>query len=119
LWPAQDVDVLFHEGIQVTMTRVMGEAAAAANRPNIATILADIEDYHATPEDAARAASDANAGQLVFYHMIPPLPSSLLYPVFLGDAAEVYAGPIRIAEDGMLVSLPADSESVDFSDAVR
>jgi len=116
---SQDVDVLFHEGIQVTMTRVMGEAATAANRPNIAKILADIEDYHATPEDAARAASDANAGQLVFYHMIPPLPSSLLYPVFLGDAAEAYSGPIRIAEDGMLISLPADSESVDFSDAVR
>jgi ribonuclease Z len=31
----------------------------------------DIEDYHITPEQAARIANDAGARLLVFYHLLP------------------------------------------------
>jgi ribonuclease Z len=111
---AKDVDVLFHEALQPKMTEAMAKVAAARGQKNVAQILRDIEGYHATPEDAAKAAREANAGALVIYHLVPPLPSRLLYPAFLGDAAKVYTGPLRIAEDGLRVSLPAGGGDVTY-----
>jgi ribonuclease Z len=76
--------------------------------------MGDILDYHASPEDAARAAADAKARQLVIYHIVPPLPSSMLDAAFLGDAPKLFSGPIRVAEDGLLVSLPAGRTAIDL-----
>jgi ribonuclease Z len=49
----------------------------------------------------------------VLYHLVPPLPSSLLNAAFLGDAGKAYSGPIRVAEDGLLISLPAGGSAID------
>jgi ribonuclease Z len=43
---------------------------------------------------------------------VPPLPARLLHRVFLGDAEEHFDGPIEIAEDGLLVSLPAGGDEI-------
>jgi len=112
---AMDVDVLMHEALQPVMVAQMRDAAAAKGQPNIAKVMGDILDYHASPADAARAASAANAGALVLYHIVPPLPSSLLDAAFLGDAASYYKGPIRVAEDGLLISLPAGGVAINQS----
>ena len=74
--------------------------------------MADIPSYHTTPEDAARLATQAGVGHLVLFHTIPPLPSPLLYPAFLGDAPDLYRGPITVGEDGLLVSLPRGSHAI-------
>lgn len=105
-------DVMLHEALSMEMVRTMGDAAADRGLPHIAKIMHDILDYHTSPEDAARAASDAGVTALVLTHIVPPLPSALLEPVFLGDAAENFDGPITIARDGMVVSLPAGSDAV-------
>ncbi|MEM7005593.1 MAG: MBL fold metallo-hydrolase, partial [Pseudomonadota bacterium] len=106
------VDIMFHEALDPEMVGKIGETLAANGATVGAKIFADIPDYHATPEDAARAAEDANADRLVFYHFVPALPASLLEPVFLGDVKSIYRKPVTIGQDGMIFSLPADSNEV-------
>lgn len=116
---SRGVDILFHEALQPHMVRTMENAARTRGARSFAKILADIPGYHATPQDAARAASEAGARQLVFYHMIPPLPSRLLYPMFLEGVREAFPGPVRIADDGLLISLPAESATIDFEQLLK
>ena len=109
---AAGADVLFHEGLQVTMVAEMHSAAERNHRAPMAKITEDIPSYHTTPEEAAGIAAQAGVKQLVFYHTIPPLPVSYLNGAFLGDARRVYAGPITVSRDGLLVSLPAGSDQI-------
>lgn len=109
---AQGVDVLFHEGLQVTMVAELQRGAEQVGRAPMAKIAADIPSYHTTPEDAAKIAAQAGVKQLVFYHTIPPLPVSYLNAAFLGDAASYYKGPITVSTDGLLVSLPKGSDAI-------
>lgn len=109
---AKGADVLFHEALQPRMVKVMEDAARAVGNERIAKILFDIPDYHTSPEEAAQSAQLAGVKELVLYHIVPPLPTNMLYKTFLGDAPEKYDGPITIGEDGMIVSLPAGSDDV-------
>lgn len=109
---ATGADVLFHEGLQVTMVAEMHEAAERNHRATMAKITQDIPSYHTTPEQAAAIAAEAGVKQLVFYHTIPPLPVSYLNAAFLGDARRFYSGPITVSVDGLLVSLPAGSAQI-------
>lgn len=109
---AQGADVLFYEALRPSMVMEMSKAAAAKGQPHIAKVMGDILDYHASPEDAARAATNAKVRQLVLYHIVPPLPSALLNAAFLGDAPKAFSGPIRVAEDGLLISLPAGGTAI-------
>lgn len=115
---ASGADVLFHEALRPSMVLTMGEAAANRGQNNLAKVMGDILDYHASPEDAARAARDAGVRQLVLYHIVPPLPSSLLNAAFLGDAPKTFPGPITVAEDGLLISLPASGTMIN-QDMIR
>lgn len=109
---ANGADVLFYEALRPSMVLEMRDAATANGQPHIGKVMGDILDYHASPEDAARAATDAKVKQLVLYHIVPPLPSAMLYAAFLGDAPKAFSGPIRVAEDGMLISLPAGGTAI-------
>lgn len=109
---ATGADVLFHEGLQVTMVAEMHQAAERNRRAPMAKITADIPSYHTTPEDAAAIAAQAGVKQLVFYHTIPPLPVSYLNRAFLGGARRFYAGPITVSVDGLLVSLPVGTDAI-------
>lgn len=109
---AGGADLLFHEALQPTLVASMRDAAAAHGRPNLAKILSDIPGYHATPGDAARAAAAARARMLVLYHLVPPLPTPLLYPAFLGDASSHFGGRIVVGEDGQVFSLPSSSAEI-------
>jgi ribonuclease Z len=72
----------------------------------------DILNYHTTPEEAAQQAHAANAKQLVFNHIVPPMPLRYAYPAFVGDAAQFFSKPITVGEDGMLFSLPAGRDTI-------
>lgn len=104
---AEGADILFHEALNPEMVAAMSQAAGAAGAAPLSKVFADILDYHASPVDAARAAEAAGAERLVIYHIVPPLPSKLLYPVFLKGTGAAYAGRIDVGEDGTLYSLPA------------
>ena len=106
------VDVMFHEALDPEMVSAIGAKLGERGQNNNAKIFADILDYHASPEDAARAAQSAGADQLVMYHLVPPLPAKMLIQVFLGDAAAEFDGAITVGEDGLIISLPAGSDKI-------
>lgn len=105
-------DVIVHDALQSRMVKDIEAAFAAEGDANTAKIFADIQDYHASPEQAAESAQEAGARMLVLSHLVPPLPHAYLYPAFLGDARTRFGGEIVVGEDGMLFSLPARSEAI-------
>lgn len=114
---AKGAEVMFHEALNPKMIRAMQAQLAKRGRTDQAKIMGDIPGYHTSPEDAARAAKEAGAKALVLYHMVPAPPAKLIERLFVGDAPKVYPGNLRLAHDGMIVSLPAGDQAVDFSEA--
>ena len=106
---AAGVDILINEALSDPMVSVIQHYAA---NPSTAKIAHDIPSYHSSPEDAARMAAAAGARSLVLYHIIPPLSSPLLYPVFFGDAGKYYAHQISLGSDGMMFTLPPNSKAI-------
>lgn len=109
---SEGVDLMLHEALDPEMVRAMGKQLARRGQANGAKIFEDILDYHASPEDAARAAQEAGAGHLAFYHIVPPLPADMMEAVFLGDVKSQFSGPVTVGKDGMLFSLPAGSDTL-------
>ena len=112
---SRGADMLLHEGLQPKLVGLVTEALMKRGVGNIAQITRDILDYHSAPELVAREAKAAGVRFVVFTHVIPQLPSRMMYPAFLGDARRLYDGPIVVGEDGMMFSLPAGKRTFDFT----
>ncbi|MGX7953042.1 MBL fold metallo-hydrolase [Tsuneonella sp. HG249] len=109
---ANGADLLVHEALQPRMVGSLTRSLDTAGRKRTAQITRDILNYHATPEQAAESADRAGVDRLVLTHLVPPMPSSLFYPAFLGDAADRFDGGITVGEDGMIFVLPAGSHDI-------
>ena len=104
---AAGADLLVHDALSPELTKLVEDAAGAAGLTARAKIFADIPDYHASPAQAADAAREAKVGALALTHIVPPLPLKSLEGPFLGDARKRFSGPLWLARDGDLYSLPA------------
>ena len=104
---AKGADILVHEALQPKLLKLLESQFESKKMDQLTHVMRDIVNYHTTPEQAAAQASAAGAKQLVFNHVIPPLPFRYAYPAFMGDAKDFYKGPMTVGEDGMLFSLPA------------
>lgn len=111
---AKGADLILHEALNPAMIGAIGKRLAERDNPDAAKIMADIPDYHTTPEDAARLARTANARALVLYHLVPAPPNRLVEAAFLGDARKLFGGRLELAKDGMVISLPAKGRDVVF-----
>ena len=111
---AQGADVMFHEALNPRMVRQLQAKLAQRGRKDAAKIIGDIPGYHASPADAARAASAAGVKALVLYHLVPSIPAGPMEGLFLGDAASRFDGKLEVGRDGLLVSLPARGNDVRF-----
>ena len=109
---SKDVDVLFHEALNMEMVKTMQAAAKANGAKGLEKILFDIQDYHTSPVDAAKTAKQAGAKDLVLYHIVPMLPSAALIPMFVRGASDEFEGKITVSEDGTIVRLPVDSDAI-------
>jgi len=109
---ATGVDVLIHDALNPILVNIIHDNSALLADVTIEKITKDIITYHASPEQAAQVAQKAGVKQLVLTHIIPPMPSSLLKNAFLGNARDYYKGKIILGADGMLVSLPSNSDSI-------
>lgn len=112
---AKGADLLVHEALSEPLVRAIGDAAIQAGRTNLKKLMADIVDYHTSPEQAAQIAQDAQVGYLLLSHIAPPLPIPGMDKAFLGDAGSIYKGPIRVGIDGDFFSLPTDSKEIRVS----
>jgi ribonuclease Z len=110
---AKGADLLIHDALSPALVRRMQAAALKAGQPNRAKIFSDIIDYHASPEDVAKEAKTAGVKAVLLTHIVPPLPLRGLEIPFLGKARSLYDGPLWIARDRDLISLPAGDTTVD------
>jgi ribonuclease Z len=110
---ANGADVLIHEAQANHMVAKMQRAAAAAGAATTAQIFADIPSYHTTPEEAARAANEAGAEWLILTHLTPAPDNAVAKRIFMRGVSAVRAQKVKIAEDGMLISLP-EAGGVEF-----
>lgn len=109
---AKDADLLFHEALSRKFVGLMNSTAKEVGNPIIEKITFDIQDYHTSPVEAAQSAENAGVGQLVLYHIVPPLIMPGMDQVFLEGVDDIYAGPTTLSRDGTLFSLPANSEDI-------
>jgi ribonuclease Z len=112
------VDVLLHEALDTALVGTMQKAAQRRGAKPIAKVLANIPGYHTSPVDAARIAALSDARMLVYYHTIPPLPFTMVESLFLEGTDKAFDGDIRIGKDGDLISLPAGSKQVDYTNTL-
>ncbi|QUL39123.1 MBL fold metallo-hydrolase [Erythrobacter sp. JK5] len=110
---SQGADLLVHDALQGKLVGTLTEALDKSGARNTAQITRDILDYHASPEDAAASAQTAGVKYLVLSHLVPPIPNAFLYPSFLGDAESKFDGEIIVGEDGMIFTLPPESEAIE------
>ncbi len=115
---SKDVDILFHEALNMEMTGAMRDAAKAAGRDRVSKIFGDILDYHTSPVDAAKTAKAAKAKALVLYHIVPMLPSDSLIPVFLRGTSSEFDGKISVSQDGQIYRLPAGRKEIIYEDGL-
>ncbi len=116
---AKGVDLLVHEALSPTLVNLIREASLRTGNAKRAQIMQDIQNYHTSPSAAAAIARDDKVGALLLSHIVPPLPLKALEGPFLGDARKVFTGPLWIARDGDLVSLPAGDKTITRTSLLR
>lgn len=109
---AKGADLLVSEAISRKMTKSLEDAAHAVERDRTAAIMHDVQDYHISPEEAARIANDAGVGLLVYYHLLPAPDGFLPRRLFAQGVNEVRSGGWTIAADGSLYTLPLGSREI-------
>jgi ribonuclease Z len=109
---AKGADILVHDALQPRLLALVTNSLEARHVSNLAQVMRDIVDYHATPEQAAETAQLADVGALVLSHVVPPQPLRYGYAAFMGDAPRRFDGPVTVGEDGMLFSLPPESVEI-------
>ena len=101
-------DVVLHDAMSLQLVRGAAGMARTTGNTRLATVLQDIQDYHATTEDLSRLSSEAEIGQLALYHLVPAPRNAMALRAFSNDIPE---GAL-LTEDGMVISLPAGSEEI-------
>jgi ribonuclease Z len=61
----------------------------------------------------AREARTAGVKAVLLTHLVPPLPLPGLDVPFVGEARKLYDGPLWLARDRDLISLPAGSTKIE------
>lgn len=109
---ATGADLLVHEALSPELMTLVGDAAAKVGNDGMAQIALDVQNYHATPLEAAESAEIAGVGHLLYYHVVPATPLPGLESVFLEGVSDVYGGPVTVGRDGTTISLVAGSDQV-------
>jgi ribonuclease Z len=117
-WPnvaagARNADVLVHEAQSQRMRQIFSDSAAGVGNKIVAKIMADIEDYHSSPVDAAEIANDAKVKLLVYTHFIPQFAAWFVKPLFFEGVSQARPSSAWAAGfDGYRVDLPIGSDAV-------
>jgi ribonuclease Z len=112
---ATGADVLIHEAQAADLVKLSQDAAERSGNARVAKIMHDIRLYHTTPIEAASVANQAGVQMLVFSHIGPPTPNVLARIAFMRGVAAVRPHGVMLGYDGMLLTLPAGSKTIDIS----
>jgi len=103
-------DLVLHDAMALQIVQRAEETNRDSGNERIATVLHDIQDYHATLTDLERLLEEASIGQLALYHLVPPPRNAMMNGLFRRGSPR---GAL-ITEDGMVIRLPANSEEIDI-----
>ena len=106
---AKGSDLLVSELLSPRMVKILENSARKAGNANRAKIFADIQDYHISPEQAAGVAKQAGVKMLAFTHIVPSVPKPMEFAL-TGNAADHYAGPIKVMRDGDMISISGNGQ---------
>lgn len=105
---ARDADLLLHDALSLPIIAGMEAAARNAGRIRVATILHDIQDYHAHAAHLAPLAEEANVRMLALYHFVPAPRNHLLEQIFRRDLPSDAVFTV----EGMVFELPAGGTDI-------
>ena len=108
---AKGIDLLVHEALAPNLVNIMNVAAKKNGNEVMAKITFDILDYHASPVQAAETALDAGVDHLLYYHIVPPLVVPGMEQLWLNGAEDIFED-FTVGEDGVMISLPANSDEI-------
>lgn len=109
---AKNADLLLHEALSRKLVGIMNASAKQVSNAVIEKITFDIQDYHASPVEAAQSAQTAKVAHLALYHIVPPLILPGQDKVFLDGVDDAFEGPTTLTQDGTTFTLPAGSSEV-------
>ena len=101
-------DVVLHDAMELQLVQTAENVLRNAGVTRTATVLHDIQDYHATTEDLQRLIDEAEIGLLALYHLVPAPRNAMAVAAFNRSIPE---GAL-ITEDAMVISLPSGSEDI-------
>jgi ribonuclease Z len=81
-------------------------------RASTAAIMHDMQDYHISPEEAAKIANRSDVNLLAFYHLLPAPDGFVMRRLFAQGVDAARNGDWTIADDGSLYTLPLDSGEI-------
>ncbi len=96
---AQDADLLVSEAVNVELLNQQIAAVRVVN-PVAASLLEDVEEYHAPTLQVAEMARTSRVRRLVLSHVIPPPPDAgPLADAFIQGMADIYPGELTLGKD--------------------
>jgi len=114
---SQNADLLVHEALNADMVNLIVAGLKGSGNQRLSKMAHDTIDYHTTPVQAAEIANAAHVKLLVFSHIVPPLPNKLAQHMFLeGVSAARGKGGTEMGYDGMMITMPGNSDAITTSD---
>lgn len=107
-------DVMVHEAMGMANIHTIIGALRNNGRSTQAKILTDASEVHTSPADAAEIANEADAGLLVYNHIVPPMPLGVMEDIFMRGVSDVRSEGVMLGYDGLLIRLPSGSELIDI-----
>ena len=111
---SMNVDVLFHEVMNVGLLEAMRKGARAADNEIIDKVLFDVQDYHIPVLEVVDIAKRANVGHLIFYHALPAPRNEIMEKIFYRDIDKDFQN-WTASIDGTTVTLPVGSNEIILS----
>lgn len=109
---ASGVDLLVSEAQSYIMQDLIAQGAEDVGQTTLGRVLRDTREYHISPVDAARMANEAKAGMLLYTHIAPALVNPLLKTPWMRGVSAVRPDNIRLGEDGLVATIPADGSPI-------
>lgn len=108
----ENADVMIHEAMSMVNMRTIIDALKVNNNMVTAQILTDASEVHTSPIEAAEIANAAGVKLLVYNHIVPPMPVSMMKDRFLRGVSDIRAEGVKLSHDGLLIRLPANSDLI-------
>jgi ribonuclease Z len=108
---SKGVDLLVHEVLQKAIIGSVSQAMADRGIDRLSKLSGDVLEYHTSPAEAVQLAREAGVRNLVFSHIVPPLPDRLARWIFFQDIGETGDTDVVLGHDGLHYRLAPDGET--------